>query len=141
VIEFALAFALLAGQPAARASSVTTELERIEQRIAAAWKNGDCAAWGAVAADEWSVVHITGAVITKAQALEMCRKPQAPIDTFAIDQIVVRPFGDTAVVTGRTMVTTGGNDPETVRLRFTDVFVRRGGRWQVVASHATRLAP
>jgi hypothetical protein len=27
-----------------------------------------------------------------------------------------------------------------VTLRFTDVFVRRDGRWMVVASHATRLA-
>ena len=83
----------------------------------------------------------TGAVITKAQAMEMCRKPQVPIEAFTIDQVVVRPFGDTAVVTGRTTVTTGDASPETLRLRFTDVFVRRAGRWQVVASHATRVAP
>jgi hypothetical protein len=48
-------------------------------------------------------------------------------------------FGDAAVVTGRTTVTTGGATPATVRLRFTDVFSRRSGTWLVVASHATQL--
>jgi ketosteroid isomerase-like protein len=140
MIALALALTLLTGQ-STDSAAVTKELEQIEQRLATSWKTGDCAAWGAIAADEWSVVHITGAVITKAQAMEMCRKPQAPIEAFTIDQVVVRPFGDTAVVTGRTTVTMGGATPETVRLRFTDVFIRRAGRWQVVASHATRLAP
>jgi uncharacterized protein DUF4440 len=51
----------------------------------------------------------------------------------------VRPFGDTAVVTGRTSVRTGGAAPMTVTLRFTDVFVRRSGHWLAVASQATRL--
>jgi hypothetical protein len=44
-------------------------------------------------------------------------------------------------VTGRTRATTAGEKPETVTLRFTDVFIRRNGRWQVVASHATRISP
>jgi ketosteroid isomerase-like protein len=50
----------------------------------------------------------------------------------------VRAFGDAAVVTGRTTARAGG---QTLILRFTDVFVRRDGKWLVVASHATRIAP
>ena len=54
----------------------------------------------------------------------------------------VRLYGDsTAVVTGRTVVTTSAATPQTVRLRFTDVFVRRTGRWLIVASHGTLLQP
>lgn len=90
---------------------------------------------------DWSVTHITGAVITKAQALELCRRPRTLGEDHRIDDVSVRGFGDTAVVTGRTTVTMGGASPATVRLRFTDVFLRREGRWQVVASHATRLDP
>ncbi len=48
------------------------------------------------------------------------------------------PLGDTAVVTGRTTVTT--RDGERLALRFTDVVQRREGRWVVVASHASPLA-
>jgi ketosteroid isomerase-like protein len=71
----------------------------------------------------------------------MCRARQPSIESSTIDELSVRSFGDAAVVTGRTIATTGGASPETVRLRFTDVFIRRAGRWQVVASHATGIAP
>jgi ketosteroid isomerase-like protein len=137
MVELALALALLASPPA----GVVRDLEEIEQQLATSWKNGDCATWAGLVADEWSVVHITGDVITRSQALQMCHAPQAPILTFSIDQVSVRAFGDAAVVTGRTNVTTGGASPGSVSLRFTDVFIRRGGRWRAVASHATRLVP
>jgi ketosteroid isomerase-like protein len=120
-------------------SDVARELTRFEHQLGATWKKGDCDAWGAMVAPDWSVIHMTGEVITRAQALEMCRTPAVSIETFDIDDIVVRQFGDTAVVTGRTRIVTGGAAPVTVSLRFTDVILRRAGRWQVVASHATRL--
>ena len=120
-------------------TDVTQELKQIEQTLATAWKTGDCKAWGALVADDWSVTHIDGSIIRKAEALRTCGAPQAKIETFTIDELVVRPFGDAAVVTGRTVLSIGGPHPQTVRLRFTDVFVRRGGRWQVVASHATGI--
>jgi len=119
--------------------STAQDLERIERQLTATWKAGDCVAWGAMLAPEWSVIHITGKVITKAQALEMCQTPRPPNEDHRVDELSVRAFGDAAVVTGRTTVTTSGANPSTLTLRFTDVFVRRAGRWQVVASHATRL--
>jgi ketosteroid isomerase-like protein len=118
---------------------VARELTDIVRQLAVSWKNGDCEAWSKVIAAEWSVTHINGDVITRAQAIEMCRAQATPIASLSSDDISVRAFGDTAVVTGRTTATTGGAQPETVRLRFTDVFIRRDGRWQAVASHATRL--
>ena len=121
------------------ASAVADELERLEQRLAATWKAGNCSAWGDMLAPEWSVIHVTGAVMTKAEALRTCALPRPPIDLLQIDDVSVRAFGDAAVVTGRTTVRTGGEKPESLELRFTDVFIRRAGRWQVVASHATRV--
>jgi hypothetical protein len=121
------------------AATVTRELEELEQQLATAWKSGNCEAWGAIVAPEWSVIHITGDVITRAQALEMCRNPEVSFESMTIDDVSVRSFSDAAVVTGRTTVVTSGTTPETVRLRFTDVFIHRDGRWQAVASHATRL--
>jgi ketosteroid isomerase-like protein len=132
-IVLALAF-FQARDPAAR------ELEEVEQRLAATWQKGDCAAWGAMLAPDWSVIHITGDVMRKAQAVEMCKAPRDGTERMKIDDVVVRVFGDAAVVTGRTVASSGGGaKPETVTLRFTDVFIRRGGRWEVVASHATQV--
>jgi ketosteroid isomerase-like protein len=136
VLELALVLVL---QQGLASSDVVKDPERIEHDLASTWKKGDCAAWGAMLAPEWSVVHITGAVITKAEALEMCKGPRPPIDVLTVDELSVRAYGDAAVVTGRTTMKTGGTEPASVMLRFTDVCVRRAGRWQVVASHATRL--
>jgi ketosteroid isomerase-like protein len=133
-----LALIMALGQ-GARASAVGDELERFEQRLAATWKAGDCSAWGAMLAPEWSVIHITGAVMTRAEALQACDAPRPPVELLKVDDVSVRAFGDAAVVTGRTSVRTGGVNPESLVLRFTDVFIRRAGRWQVVASHATRI--
>jgi uncharacterized protein (TIGR02246 family) len=113
------------------------QLEELEEQLAAAWKNHDCAGWGALLADDWTVTHINAQVITKPQALEMCRT--GPAVTWSVDQIAVRVYGDTAIVTGRTRAAAAGEPPQDVALRFTDVAVQRNGRWLVVASHATQL--
>jgi hypothetical protein len=131
------AFALVLG--AQSESAVVRELETIEHQLTETYKAGKCAAWGDMLAPEWSVTHITAQVITKTQALEMCAAAKGQIAHAAVDDINVRVFGDAAVVTGRTTASTSGANAITVTLRFTDFFVRRSGRWLVVASHATRV--
>jgi len=117
--------------------AVVRQLEMVEEQLAATWKNHDCGGWAALLADDWTVTHVDAQVITKAQAVEMCRT--GPPVTSTVSDLRVRVYGDTAIVIGRTTATAGGADPHTVDLRFTDVFVQREGRWVVVASHATRL--
>jgi hypothetical protein len=137
VLHLALALTL-AGAQAIDSPATTRELTEIEARLAATYRSGDCDGWGALLAAEWSVIHITGAEITKADAVQTCKAAVTRIDSLSSDHLVVRAFGDAAVVTGRTTASAGG---QTVLLRFTDVFVRRDGRWQAVASQATAIAP
>ena len=127
----------------ADADTVERELKQIVQDLAVAWKGRQCDAWGAYIAPEWSVIHIDGAVITRQQAMQMCESQtsEAPLESLTSDDLFVRRYGDTAVVTGRTIAKVGGASPQTVTLRFTDVYVRRDGRWQAVASQATRVTP
>ena len=132
----ALLVLLLATQPA-DSTAATRELTEIEARLASTYKAGDCDGWAAMLAPEWSVIHITGAVITRAEAIATCKALPAPIESLASDDLVVRTLGNAAVVTGRTTASAAG---QTVVLRFTDVFVRRDGRWLAVASQATRVA-
>lgn len=129
----------MTGQSAQDAT--TGELRKIEDQLAASWKKGDCDAWSANLDPDWSVIHVTGAIMTRGQVLELCKAPESRFEAFNIDEIVVRSYGNAAVVTGRTLVTTRGPAPQTVRLRFTDVFVRRTGRWLIVASQGTLLQP
>ena len=117
--------------------AVVRQLETLEEQLASTWKNRDCAGWGGLLADDWTVTHINAQMITKGQALEMCRT--GPAVTSSVDQIAVRVYGDTAIVSGRTTATAASTPPQTVVLRFTDVAVQRNGRWVVVVSHATQL--
>lgn len=120
---------------------VVRAFDQIEQRLAASWRDGDCAAWGALLAPEWSVIHFTGEVLTKAEALEMCKTRRGEIKSLEVDDVRVRMLRDAAVVTGRTTAVIGGSNTTTLTLRFTDVFVSRSERWQVVASQATQVSP
>ena len=135
MLHVALALTLTAAQ-AIDSPATTRELTEIEARLAATYRSGDCDGWGALLAAEWSVIHITGAEITKAEAVQACKAAATRIDSLSSDNLVVRAFGDAAVVTGRTTASAGG---QTVILRFTDVFVRRDGRWLAVASQATPI--
>jgi len=53
----------------------------------------------------------------------------------------VKVYGKTAVVTGR-FVAKGQSKgkPFTFTERYTGVFVKRDGRWQLVAEHANEIA-
>jgi hypothetical protein len=115
-------------------AALVRELEAIEAQLAETYKNHDCAAWGGMLADEWTVTHITAEIITKQQALEMCGK--APEITSTYEQLSVRSYGTMAIVTGINNATALN---QTIRLRFTDVFIRRNNRWVVAMSHATRI--
>jgi Domain of unknown function (DUF4440) len=115
-------------------TAVVRELELIEEQLASTWKNQDCTGWGALLADDWSVTHLDGQVITKDQAIEMCRT--GPPVTSSVNQLAVRSYGDTAIVTGRTKATVSG--AAAVTLRFTDVFVRH--QWTLDCSCLARNA-
>lgn len=62
------------------------------------------------------------------------------LESFAIDEVAVQEYGDVAVVRMRYRQAgrMGGAD-RTGAYRMTDVFVRRDGRWQLVARHATQV--
>lgn len=121
-------------------SEVSDELNALEQRLVRAWVEHDRAVVAEVLADDWKVIDPAGRVLTKAQVLEEFDTGARKLESGTIDEVEVRAYGDCAVVTGRT--TAQGSyegNAVTVRLRFTDVCVRRGGAWQVVASQATLI--
>ncbi len=123
-------------------SDVTRELASIEQNLARAWVEGNREAISRILAPDWSVIDITGRVLTKTQVLqEMFASGDRPIKSMVIDDVTVRVLSHSAVVTGRTVAEGNSPDATHVILRFTDVFVRQAGQWQVVASQGTLVQP
>lgn len=135
-------FALFTGQ-AVQATDQAATVADLVQKLARAWVDRDRAFIEALLAPDWSVTDSSGAVLTKQQVLDQTfASIDRSIDAMTIDQVQVRMFGDTAVVTGRTRASGKyqGNSV-TATLRFTDVFVLRAGRWVIVASHGSSVAP
>lgn len=119
---------------------VARELSDIEDQLIAAWVAGDRSVHERVLSDDWSVIDAQGQIRNKADVLEEMFRPGERQLTGRIDEVNVRPYGDWAIVIGKTHVAGRyeGNDIK-VTLRFTDVFRRTDGAWQVVASQATLL--
>ena len=123
------------------AEATVAALADIEQKLAKAWVDGDRETISAILAPDWAVVDIAGRVLTKGQVLEEAfGTGDRKIEAMRIDDVKVRPFGEIAIVTGRTVAAGSyqGKRSE-VELRFTDVFARREGVWQVVASQGTAV--
>ncbi len=124
-------------------SDPAAALVELEHKLASAWVTGDRPFIEALLAPDWAVTDPSGKVLSRQQVLdEAFLTSDRDITAMTIDDVRVRLFGDTAVVTGRTQATGAyqGNSV-TVILRFTDVFVRSDARWRVVASQGTIVTP
>ena len=118
-------------------------ITELEHQLAKAWVEGDRAFIEALLAPDWSVTDPSGQILTKQQVIEETfGSADRTIDSLTVDDLQVRTFGDTAIATGRTRASGSYQGRvASVVLRFTDVFVRRDGRWQIVASHGSTVAP
>lgn len=145
VVGLALALVLNGLHPAGSVQTPTDAeaIAAIEQQLASAWVHRDQETITSILAPDWSVTDAAGRVLTKEEVIRASFVAmEHRVDTMVIDDVKVRTFGDTAVATGRTRATgTSGGRSGSAVLRFTDVFVRRAGRWQAVASHASAIAP
>lgn len=120
----------------------SAELNKLQQRLIRAWVEMDRATIEAILSEDWTVIDPTGRVLTKAEVMrEGFESGTRKIESGAIDEIKVRLFNDVAVVTGRTIAQGSYEGTSvSVKLRFTDVCIKRGAGWQVVASQATLIA-
>jgi hypothetical protein len=92
-----------------------------------------------IIAPEWTITYPDGHMAGRAAVLDQVFETGVHrIRGLEVDDVQARVFGDAAVVSGRTHgVGDFGGAGYDVVIRFTDTFVRREGRWQAVASHAS----
>jgi ketosteroid isomerase-like protein len=126
-------------QPEQASSNSQAELLSQERVWNEAYKNRDKEALTRVLADEFTFTDDAGQVSNKAQYISAA-VDLIKVDSYTVDDTVPRIYVDTGIVTGRWTgrMSIEGKDASGA-FRFTDVFVRRDGRWQVVASQDTRL--
>ena len=117
-------------------TAVQDTLVQIEHQWTDAAVKGDVAAFGRFIADDWILTYSDGSLVTKAMALADLKEGALRIESYRLDDISVRVYGDAAIIIGMITERSKFREKDTSgKRRFTDVFVKRDGRWQVVASH------
>ena len=122
--------------------AVRAEILAIEDQWATAIERQDAAAFERLAAEDFRSMEEDGRLVNRAQYLAARSHNPENVESAVQDQIEVRQYGDAAIATGRSIIHgTRAGAPFIHRFRWTDVYVRRGGRWQAVSGQLTPLPP
>ena len=123
------------------------ELMALERAIGDANVRRDKAFFERIEADEFIFTDAGGGLTTKQEdvsSLDTPPNPNAPrLVSYVPDEMRVYLYDKTAVVFGRVTTTYRNKEGKegSSQSRFTDVFVRRDGRWQLVRHHASDVVP
>jgi ketosteroid isomerase-like protein len=144
IVVVAVFCAVVAGAAPAQTKATEEVTELLREFISNAG-NGERAMFDKFFADDVIYTRATGEVITKASIMEGLGKPVAASDgksSYSAEDITVHEYGDTAIVAFRLEGRTErpGGKVELAHYRNTGTFLRRGGRWQVVAWQATKIS-
>lgn len=116
------------------------DLIRVENAMVAALVAQDGKALTTFLAADWRIVTADASVITREALLKILAAGTLKFESYKISDLDVRLYGDAAVVIGH-----GDSKMEwkgeavAGREIFTDVFIRREGKWQCVSSHSCDL--
>ena len=115
-------------------------LIQLEHDWDAAFHRHDAAFIDRILADEFIVTYDDGTRADRKVELQLATSLNENIESSALDEFIVKEFGNTAVV-WFTLHLVGPIKGERVQTdyRFTDVFVFRDGRWQCVSSQSTQV--
>jgi ketosteroid isomerase-like protein len=100
---------------------------------------GDRAALEDLLADDFVLVNSGGQRQTKAELIADYTKPGFKLEPFVVEEAVELFWSDGAVMGGVARIRgVDGGQAYDLRLRFSDVWAKRGGKWRVVYVHASR---
>ena len=123
-----------------KTGSVEQTLLQLRREFWEAASRIDLAAVERFVSDEYMETESTGEVSTKADLIvalkELAKVPASMLPPWpVIDDVKVRVYGDTAIMTGRSTFQL----KEIEHFRFTEVYVKQKGQWRLVASQSTLI--
>ncbi|HSE32007.1 MAG TPA: nuclear transport factor 2 family protein [Pyrinomonadaceae bacterium] len=130
-------------------AAIEAEVLKLDKEWANTIKTHDLEAVRRIEADDVQLTYPDGTTGTKADEIRDTEAGNLTADSFEILEAKVTVLSpESAVVTGRSVIKNGkykrgdgGPIDISGEYRFTDVFAKRNGTWQVVVSQATRIDP
>ena len=129
-------------------AAIQAEIIKLEREWADSNKTHNAEAARRIVADDAVIVYPDGKVATKADEVSTIESGGLTADAYEIlDPKVTVVNADSAFVTGRSVIKNGKyKDAGTKRTldisgeyRFLDVYSRRDGKWQAIASQTTKI--
>jgi len=123
-----------------KGDKVEQAVMQMEEDLRVAISKGDTKAYGRIVGDDYVFTNQDAVVRTKAQMVSAYDSGSIKYESVKFDEIKVHAYGDTALVTGRQTLKGQDNGKDiSGKFRYTRVYVKRQGRWQLVATQATRI--
>src|SRR5438105_2052840 len=124
-------------------NNVEKEIRKLEEDLTQSEMRVDVAALDSVYAEDIMVTAPIGICVDKPAVMTEVRQAadKATVEKYDKDDLQVRAYGETAAVTSY-RITAKARFEETdinARLCITNVWLKRDGRWQIVARHAANL--
>jgi hypothetical protein len=118
------------------------QLLRLNRELAQAERNKDVEALDRLIGADFEGITPDGGVVGKETVIARFSSPELVLTRLEPSDVRVRLFWSVALVTGRTrMEGKMGAQTFSGHFRYGDLWVSRGGGWQVVASQMTGEAP
>ena len=129
-----------AGQKASETSTIADQIKKHEQDWAQAVVKEGAASVDQYEADDIITTDPTGRVTNKTQDKTDLSSGDYQIQSEELSDLKVLVYGNTAVAAAtNTMKGTYKRQDLSGNYRFTDTWVKRNGKWQVVASQYTKV--
>ena len=94
-----------------------------------------------ILADDFTLIDLSGAVVTKEALLGNLRSGELHFEAIHPDDVKLRVYDGTALVTGRTsMRGTHKRTPFAFNSRYTHTYINKFGHWQMAAAQGTPIA-
>jgi len=118
------------------------EAKKTERAWLDAYEQHDVKSMTAIVGDDFVITFPEGGQQTKADILRMIDRPvtRGREMKFSTENVKGRAYGDTVILMGRVVTESmQGGKPSKEKQLYTDTYVRRNGKWQVVASHLSNV--
>src|SRR5512133_3270969 len=121
-------------------SSVEQAIRQVDHERIQAQIGADAVALDRIYADDFIGIGPSGTVRTKAQVIADFTSGDLKFQSITTDDVRVRVYGNTAVETGTsTMIGQDRGKAVPRDNRFTRVWIKQQGRWQLVSNHYSSL--
>lgn len=110
-------------------------LQELNQRFIRSVRTSDVTWFERNLSEDFLNSNADGTLVDRAAFLREITPP-CPVSNFGVEDVRIRILGDTAIAHGRTTYTKPNG--QAAAGRYTDVWVRQGGRWVCVSGDVTR---